>query len=78
MEPEDGFRPNNLEGEIRTLVLDLERDVRDVGDLEVGTRSPDLGQMSGRRQAIASEVAVVTFGTWWKKNKISQEINKYT
>ena len=71
MEPEDGFRPNNLEGEIRTLVLDLERDVRDVGDLEVGTRSPDLGQMSGRGQAVASEVAVVTFGTWEKEIKIT-------
>ena len=71
MEPEDGFRPNHLEGEIGTLVLDLERDVRDVGDLEVGARSPDVGQMSGRRQAIASEVAVVTFGTWGKENKIT-------
>ena len=71
MEPEDGFRPNHLEGEIGTLVLDLERDVRDVGDLEVGTRSPDVGQMSGRGQAVASEVAVVTFGTWGKENKIT-------
>jgi len=63
VEPECSFRTNDLETEIRTLVLDLEGDVGDLRDFEVGTRTPDVGQMSGRSQAIAAEVAVITLVT---------------
>lgn len=69
MEPECSFRTNDLESEIRTLVLDLEGDVGDLRDLEVGTRSPDVGQMSRRGKTIAPEVAVITLVTWSKEKK---------
>jgi hypothetical protein len=57
-------RPDDLEGEVRVLVVDLEGLILDVGDLEVVGSDANVAQSTRRRQTVASQETVLTSDTY--------------